>query len=150
YVREAERGIKEQVKLPENYIVQFGGQFENLQQARARLAIVVPTALALIFVLIFLAFGSLRQAALVYSGIPLAVTGGVFALWLRGMPFSITAAVGFSIEWRGRAKRFSHDHVLQPTSGRGEVRAGFRHRRFAYPLAARPDDCSGCQFRFRT
>jgi cobalt-zinc-cadmium resistance protein CzcA len=95
FVREAERRIKEQVKLPENYIVQFGGQFENLQQARARLAIVVPTALALIFVLIFLAFGSLRQAALVYSGIPLAVTGGVLALWLRGMPFSITAAVGF-------------------------------------------------------
>jgi cobalt-zinc-cadmium resistance protein CzcA len=55
----------------------------------------VPTALALIFFLIFLAFGSLRQAVLVYSGIPLAVTGGVFALWLRGMPFSITAAVGF-------------------------------------------------------
>jgi cobalt-zinc-cadmium resistance protein CzcA len=95
FVREAERRVKEQVQLPENYIVQFGGQFENLQQARARLAIVVPTALALIFVLIFLAFGSLRQAALVYSGIPLAVTGGVLALWLRGMPFSITAAVGF-------------------------------------------------------
>ena len=95
FVSEAERLIQEQVKIPENYIVQFGGQFENLQQARARLAIVVPTALALIFVLIFLAFGSLRQAALVYSGIPLAVTGGVFALWLRGMPFSITAAVGF-------------------------------------------------------
>ena len=95
YVRDAERRIHDQVKLPENYIVQFGGQFENLQQARARLAIVVPTALALILVLIFLAFGSLRQAALVYSGIPLAVTGGVVALWLRGMPFSITAAVGF-------------------------------------------------------
>ena len=70
-------------------------QFENLQKARTRLAVVVPSALALIFVLIFLAFGSLRQASLVYSGIPLAVTGGVFALWLRGMPFSITAAVGF-------------------------------------------------------
>jgi len=95
FVREAERRIKEQVKLPENYIVQFGGQFENLQQARARLAVVVPTTLALIFVLIFLAFGSVRQALMVYSGIPLAVTGGVFALWLRGMPFSITAAVGF-------------------------------------------------------
>jgi len=95
YVGDAERRIHEQVKLPENYIVQFGGQFENLQQARARLAIVVPTALALIFVLIFLAFGSLRQAALVYSGVPLAVTGGVVALWLRGMLFSITAAVGF-------------------------------------------------------
>jgi cobalt-zinc-cadmium resistance protein CzcA len=95
FVQEAERRIHDQVKLPENYIVQFGGQFENLQKARARLAIVVPAALALIFVLIFLAFGSLRQAALVYSGIPLAVTGGVLALWLRGMPFSITAAVGF-------------------------------------------------------
>jgi cobalt-zinc-cadmium resistance protein CzcA len=95
FVREAERRIHDQVKLPENYIVQFGGQFENLQQARARLAVIVPVALALIFVLIFLAFGSLRQAVLVYSGIPLAVTGGVAALWLRGMPFSITAAVGF-------------------------------------------------------
>jgi len=95
FVQEAERRIKEQVKLPESYIVQFGGQFENLQQARARLAIVVPTALALILVMIFLALGSLRQASIVYSGIPLAVTGGVFALWLRGMPFSITAAVGF-------------------------------------------------------
>lgn len=95
YVREAELRIRTKVKLPENYIVQFGGQFENLQQARARLAIVVPTALVLIFLLIFLAFGSLRQALLIYSGIPLAVTGGVLALWLRGMPFSITAAVGF-------------------------------------------------------
>ena len=95
FVRDAERRIHDQVKLPENYIVQFGGQFENLEQARARLAIVVPTALALILTFIFLAFGSLRQMAIVASGIPLAVTGGVFALWLRGMPFSITAAVGF-------------------------------------------------------
>jgi heavy metal efflux system protein len=95
YVRAAEKTIKEQVKLPDGYIVEFGGQFQNLQEARARLAVVVPSALALIFVLIFLAFGSLRQALLVYSGIPLAVTGGVAALWLRGMPFSITAAVGF-------------------------------------------------------
>jgi cobalt-zinc-cadmium resistance protein CzcA len=95
YVREAERRIQEQVKMPEGYFVEFGGQFENLQQARTRLAVVVPLVLAVIFILIFLAFGSLRQAALVYSGIPLAATGGVAALWLRGMPFSITAAVGF-------------------------------------------------------
>ncbi len=95
FVHAAELSVHEQVKLPENYIVEFGGQFQNLQQARARLSVVVPTALVLIFVLIFLAFGSLRQASLVYSGIPLAVTGGVLALWLRGMPFSITAAVGF-------------------------------------------------------
>lgn len=95
YVRAAQKTIHEQVKLPSGYAVEFGGQFENLQEARARLAVVVPSALALIFVLIFLAFGSLRQALLVYSGIPLAVTGGVAALWLRDMPFSITAAVGF-------------------------------------------------------
>ena len=95
YVREAERRIHEQVQLPENYIVEFGGQFKNLQEARTRLMVVVPSALVLIFILIFLAFGSLRQALIVYSGIPLAVTGGVAALWLRDMPFSITAAVGF-------------------------------------------------------
>lgn len=95
YVREAERRIQREVKLPDNYLVEFGGQFENLQKARTRLAVVVPSALILIFILIFLAFGSVRQALVVYSGIPLAVTGGVFALWLRGMPFSITAGVGF-------------------------------------------------------
>jgi len=95
FVQEAEGRIKEQVKMPEGYLVEFGGQYKNLQEARARLAIVVPGALALIFVFIFLAFGSIRQALLVYTGIPLAVTGGVLSLWLRGMPFSITAAVGF-------------------------------------------------------
>ncbi len=95
FVREAQRRIKEQVRLPDNYIIEFGGQFKNLQEARTRLAFVVPSALALIFVLIFFAFGSLRQALLVYSGIPLALTGGILALWLRSMPFSITAAVGF-------------------------------------------------------
>jgi cobalt-zinc-cadmium resistance protein CzcA len=95
YVRDAEERIQKEVKLPEGYIVEFGGQFKNLQEARKRLAVVVPTALVLIFILIFLAFGSLRQACIVYSGIPLAVTGGVFALWVRDMPFSITAAVGF-------------------------------------------------------
>jgi heavy metal efflux system protein len=95
FVREAERRIQEQVHLPENYLVEFGGQFKNLQAARTRLAVVVPSALLLIFFLIFLAFGSLRQALLVFSGVPLAVTGGIAALWIRGMPFSITAAIGF-------------------------------------------------------
>ena len=94
-LRAAEKTIAAEVKFPEGYIVEFGGQFQNLQQARARLAVVVPSALALIFVLIFLAFGSVRQALLVYTGIPLAVTGGVAALWLRAMPFSIPAAIGF-------------------------------------------------------
>jgi cobalt-zinc-cadmium resistance protein CzcA len=95
WVREAEAKVREQIKLPEGYTVEFGGQFENLVAARARLMVVVPAALAFIFALIFIAFGSVRQTLLVYSGIPLAATGGVFALWLRGMPFSITAAVGF-------------------------------------------------------
>jgi len=95
WVREAEAKVREHVQLPEGYTLEFGGQFENLREAKARLAIVVPAALAFIFVLIFMAFGSVRQALLVYSGVPLAVTGGVVALWLRQMPFSISAAVGF-------------------------------------------------------
>ena len=95
WVREADAKVREKIKLPEGYTLEFGGQFENLREAKARLAIVVPTALVFIFVLIFMAFGSVRQAFLVYSGIPLAVTGGILALWLRGMPFSISAAVGF-------------------------------------------------------
>jgi cobalt-zinc-cadmium resistance protein CzcA len=95
FVRELQRRIDREVTLPDGYTIEFGGQFQNLQEARSRLAVVVPSALALIFALLFLAFGSLRQALLIYSGIPLAMTGGVAALWLRGMPFSITAAVGF-------------------------------------------------------
>ncbi len=87
--------MRSEIKLPRGYAIEFGGQFENLREAQARLAIVVPAALLLIFVLIFMAFGSLRQTLLIYTGIPLAVTGGVFALWLRDMPFSISAAVGF-------------------------------------------------------
>ena len=95
FVHDAEQRIASEVKLPDGYLIEFGGQFKNLQEARARLAIVVPASMVLILVLIFLAFGSLRQALIVYSGVPLAVTGGVAALWLRDMPFSITAAVGF-------------------------------------------------------
>jgi heavy metal efflux system protein len=95
WVREADAKVREHVKLPEGYMIEFGGQFEKLREAKARLTIVVPAALLFIFVLIFMAFGSLRQALLVYSGVPLAVTGGVVALWLRNMPFSISAAVGF-------------------------------------------------------
>lgn len=95
FVNEASARITKEVKFPEGYSFEFGGTFENLKEARARLAIVVPTALALILMLIFFAFGSLRQTFLVATGIPLALTGGIIALWLRDMPFSITAAVGF-------------------------------------------------------
>jgi cobalt-zinc-cadmium resistance protein CzcA len=95
FVREAEQKIRASVELPEGYTIEFGGQIKNLKEARLRLALVVPVALALIFVLVFVALGSLRQTLLIYTGIPLAATGGVFALWARGMPFSISAGVGF-------------------------------------------------------
>ncbi|MBB5034430.1 efflux RND transporter permease subunit [Prosthecobacter vanneervenii] len=95
FVNEASARIKKEVSFPEGYSFEFGGTFENLQEARARLAVVVPTALLMILMLIFFAFGSIRQTLLVATGIPLALTGGIIALWLRGMPFSITAAVGF-------------------------------------------------------
>jgi cobalt-zinc-cadmium resistance protein CzcA len=95
FVREAQGKLHERLKMPAGYYYEFGGQFENLQAARAKLAIVVPAALALIFALIYASFGSARQAFVVYTGIPLAVTGGVFALWARGIPFSISAGVGF-------------------------------------------------------
>jgi cobalt-zinc-cadmium resistance protein CzcA len=95
FVREAQQKIHEQVSIPSGYSIEFGGQFKNLQQARLRLMLIVPAALLIVFLLIFTAFGSLRQALMIYSGIPLAITGGVFAIWLRGMPFSISAAVGF-------------------------------------------------------
>ena len=95
FVHEAMARIKAEVKFPPGYSFEFGGQFENLQAARTRLAIIVPLALVFIFILIFMSFGSLRQAALIFVCVPLAVTGGVFALWLRGMPFTISAGVGF-------------------------------------------------------
>ena len=95
FVLEAQANLQEKVKFPPGYYFEFGGQFENLQAARARLMIVVPTALILIFGLIYASFGSARQAALIFLCVPLAATGGVVALWLRGIPFTISAAVGF-------------------------------------------------------
>ena len=95
FVAEATKALHEKVKFPDGYFFEFGGQFKNLVEAKQRLTIVVPLALALIFVLIFLSFGSLRQAALIFTCVPLAVTGGIFALYVRGMPFTISAAVGF-------------------------------------------------------
>jgi heavy metal efflux system protein len=95
FVKEAMRRIRGEVKFAPGYYFEFGGQFENLRAARERLAIIVPTALGLIFVLIFMSFGSFRQAALIFVCVPLAVTGGVFALAIRGMPFTISAGVGF-------------------------------------------------------
>jgi cobalt-zinc-cadmium resistance protein CzcA len=95
FVEEAQAAIEEQVVLPPGYYTTWGGQFENLRRASARLLIVVPLALFLIFILLFTTFNSVRQALLIYTGIPFAVVGGVLALAVCGMPFSISAGVGF-------------------------------------------------------
>jgi cobalt-zinc-cadmium resistance protein CzcA len=95
YVTAARTRLDTKLKLPDSYRIEFGGQFRQLEAARARLMIVVPAALLLIFALVYSAVGSVRQAAIVYTGIPFAVTGGILALWSQGMPFSITAAIGF-------------------------------------------------------
>ena len=87
--------INEHVKLPVGYTITYGGQFENLQSAKSRLLIAVPVALLLIFVLLYFAFKSVKEALMIYSAIPLAAVGGVLFLWLRGLPFSISAGVGF-------------------------------------------------------
>lgn len=89
--------LDEQLDLPPGYYIRYGGAFENLERATARLQVVVPIALALIFLLIFFALHSFLQSLMIYMAIPLAAIGGVFSLWLRDMPFSISAGVGFIV-----------------------------------------------------
>ena len=95
FVAEAEVQIRQQVKIPAGYWTTWGGQFEQLQSATQRLQVVVPVALLLVFTLLFAMFGNIKDGLLVFSGIPFALTGGIVALWLRGIPMSISAAVGF-------------------------------------------------------
>lgn len=95
FVKAAQTEIDKDIKLPEGYYITWGGQFENLQRATLMLSIVVPIALLLIFILLFMTFGSVSESLLIYTGIPFAVVGGIFALAIRGMPFSISAGVGF-------------------------------------------------------
>ena len=95
FVNEAKQRIDQNVTIPSGYWVTWGGQFEQLQSASQRLQIVVPITLLGIFLLLFMSFGRVRDALLVFSGIPLALTGGVFALWIRAIPLSISAGVGF-------------------------------------------------------
>ncbi len=87
--------IETKIKLPPGYYVTYGGQFENLQSAKARLMIAVPIALFLIFILLYFAFGSIKEALMVYSAIPLSAVGGIAFLWIRDLPFSISAGIGF-------------------------------------------------------
>jgi cobalt-zinc-cadmium resistance protein CzcA len=95
FVAEAQQAVTEKVKLPSGYWIVWGGQFEQLVSATKRLTIVVPIALLLVFLLLFMSVGSVADALLVFSGVPLALTGGIAALLLRGIPLSISAGVGF-------------------------------------------------------
>lgn len=95
FVDEAQRELAAKVPLPPGYYYEWGGQFENLRAARARLAVAVPATLLLIFVILFMTFNAAKPALLIFLNVPMAATGGIFALALRGMPFSISAGVGF-------------------------------------------------------
>jgi cobalt-zinc-cadmium resistance protein CzcA len=95
FVQQVRRTISEQVELPAGYWLEYGGTFQQLESAAKRLAVVVPGTLLIIALLLFMALGSARDAAVIFSGIPLALTGGVLALFMRGIPLSISAAVGF-------------------------------------------------------
>jgi heavy metal efflux system protein len=94
-ISEVSEKIDKNIKLPTGYFITYGGQFQNLEAAKARLMIAVPVALLLIFVLLYFTFHSVKQTLLIYSAVPMAAIGGVFALWIRGMNFSISAGVGF-------------------------------------------------------
>jgi cobalt-zinc-cadmium resistance protein CzcA len=94
-VAEAQRKVEEGVKLPPGYTMDWGGMYEHLESGRKRLMIVVPVTFFLIFLLLFTTFNSLKQAALVFTGIPFAITGGMLALFIRGMSFSMSAGIGF-------------------------------------------------------
>lgn len=95
YVDAAKLAIQQQVEIPSGYWIGWGGQFENMLSARNHLMIVIPISFLLIFMLLYSAFHSMTQSILVFSGVPLALTGGILSLWIRDMPFSISAAVGF-------------------------------------------------------
>lgn len=95
FVAEAQQKVGQSVSLPTGYFIEWGGQFEQLQAAQRRLSVVVPITLLIIFIMLYTTFGALRPAVLIFLNVPLAVTGGIFALALRGLPFSISAAVGF-------------------------------------------------------
>lgn len=95
FVSTAKNKIASQVKIPSGYWIEWGGQFENLMSARQHLSIVIPLCFALIFFLLYTSLHSIKESFIVFSGVPLALTGGIITLWLRDMPFSISAAVGF-------------------------------------------------------
>ena len=95
FVEEAQSQIHHKVLLPEGYVIEWGGQFENLERASLRLMIIIPITLTLIFFLLYLSLKNVRDVIIIYTGIPFAIIGGVLSLWIREIPFSVSAAIGF-------------------------------------------------------
>ena len=94
-IHEVSQQIEEKIQLPTGYYISYGGQFQNLEAAKKRLSIAVPVALLLIFVLLYFSFHSIKQSLLIFTAVPMSAIGGIFALWFRGMNFSISAGIGF-------------------------------------------------------
>ena len=122
FVSDAQQAVADHVRLPPGYTVSWGGSFQDLQNAMARLSGIVPVALAMIFVLLYLMFGSARLATLIFFNVPFAAIGGIFALAVRGMPFSISAAVGFIALVRHRHSEWRRDGELHGGAARGRTR----------------------------
>ena len=94
-VADMQKSVRDSVRLPPGYYMTWGGEFENQERAMARLALIVPLSILLIFVILFNAFGSFKEAALIVSNVPFALIGGILALWLTGIHLSVSAAIGF-------------------------------------------------------
>ena len=145
FVRDAEQRIKQQVKMPEGYLVEFGGQFQHLQEARTRLAVVVPATLALIFVLVFMSFRSVRQTLIIYTG---RDRRSARAVDLRNAIQHFRRGGFHRTERRGRARWSGDAQLLQRTARRRKKYSRCCHRRFAHALASRAYDRSRGQLRF--
>ena len=160
FVNEVQQTVAAQVDVPSGYWVEYGGTYRNLQSASRRLSVVVPVTLILIIGLLVMALGSFRDAIVIFTGVPLALTGGIFALLLRGIPFSISAAVRFialsGIDWctreslaTRRRTQAMHKHDLSPWRARVHLWSGSKTSR----RATHSDSCaanSGCDGRKNT
>jgi cobalt-zinc-cadmium resistance protein CzcA len=115
-VRDAQAVIAKSISVPEAYRIEWGGEFEHFTTARRRLMVVVPIALALILFMLWTAFGEMRPALLIFLNVPFAIVGGIYAIWLRSIPFSISAGVGFIAAVRRRGSQRLGLAVVLPTA----------------------------------
>ena len=146
FIAEVRKRVAAEVKVPPGYWIAYGGTFEQLQSAATRLQVVVPLAMLLVVGLLFALFGSIRDAAVVFSGVPLALTGGVAALILRGIPLSISAGVGFIALSGGRgAQRRRHAQLRAAVARRGDGSRRRDPRGRAVAVAPGADDGAGRQ-----